>query len=57
MPTGVAVYGFDEVPLRRFGEEANTIVRWTELDEGGHYAVIEVPDLWTKEVRAFFAGL
>ena len=57
VPTGVAVYGFDEVPLRRFGEEANTIVRWTELDEGGHYAVIEVPGLWTKEVRAFFAGL
>ena len=57
VPTGVAVYGFDEVPLRRFGEEANTIVRWTELDEGGHYAVIEVPGLWTAEVRAFFAGL
>ena len=57
VPTGVAVYGFDEVPLRRYGEEANTIVRWTELDEGGHYAVIEVPGLWTAEVRAFFAGL
>ena len=57
VPTGVAVYGFDEVPLRRYGEEANTIVRWTELDQGGHYAVIEVPDLWTTEVRAFFAGL
>lgn len=57
VPTGVAVYGFDEVPLRRFGEEANTIVRWTELDEGGHYAAIEVPGLWTAEVRAFFSGL
>ena len=57
VPTGVAVFGFDEVPLRRYGEEANTIVRWTELDQGGHYAVIEVPDLWVKEVRAFFAGL
>ncbi len=57
VPTGVAVFGFDEVPLRRFGEEANTIVRWTELDEGGHYAVLEVPGLWIKEVRAFFAGL
>jgi pimeloyl-ACP methyl ester carboxylesterase len=57
VPTGVAVFGFDEVPLRVFGEQANTITRWTELDEGGHYAVLEVPELWTNEVRAFFASL
>lgn len=57
VPTGVAVFGHDEVPLRHYGEQANTIVRWTELDEGGHYAVMEVPDLWVGEVRAFFASL
>lgn len=57
VPTGVAVYGFDEVPLRRYGEAGNTIVRWTEFDVGGHYAVLEVPDIWTGEVRAFFASL
>jgi pimeloyl-ACP methyl ester carboxylesterase len=57
VPTGVAVFGFDEVPLRRYGEEGNTIVRWTEFDEGGHYAVMEVPELWVGEVRAFFGGL
>ena len=57
VPTGVAVFGFDEVPLRHYGEQANTITRWTEFDEGGHYAVLEVPALWVGEVRAFFAGL
>ena len=57
VPTGVAVFGRDEVPIRRYGEQGNTIVRWTELDRGGHYAVIEVPELWTGEVRAFFSGL
>jgi pimeloyl-ACP methyl ester carboxylesterase len=57
VPTGVAVFGHDEVPLRRYGEQANTIVRWTEFDRGGHYAVIEVPDLWTGDVRAFFRDL
>jgi pimeloyl-ACP methyl ester carboxylesterase len=57
VPTGVAVFGFDEVPIRRYGETSNTITRWTELDVGGHYAVLEVPEVWTGDVRAFFASL
>jgi pimeloyl-ACP methyl ester carboxylesterase len=57
VPTGVAVFGFDEVPLRRYGEAGNTIVRWTEFDVGGHYAVLEVPEVWTGDVRAFVAQL
>ncbi len=57
VPTGVAVFGFDEVPIRRYGEASNTIVRWTEFDRGGHYAVLEVPDLWLGDVREFFAAL
>jgi pimeloyl-ACP methyl ester carboxylesterase len=55
VPTAVSVFGFDEVPIRRYGESSNTIVRWTELDVGGHYAVLEVPEVWLKEVRSFFA--
>ncbi len=57
VPTGVAVFGFDEVPIRRYGEDSNTIVRWTEFDEGGHYAVLEVPQIWVGDVRAFFDGV
>lgn len=57
VPTGVAVYARDEVPIRRFGEASNTIVRWTEMESGGHFAALEVPDVWAREVRAFFAGL
>ena len=54
VPTAVAVFGFDEVPIRRYGEPSNTIARWTEFDVGGHYAV---PEVWTGDVRAFFAEL
>ncbi|MDB5542368.1 MAG: epoxide hydrolase, partial [Devosia sp.] len=54
VPTGVAVFGYDEVPIRRYGETSNTIVRWTEFDVGGHYAVLEVPDVWIGDVRGFF---
>lgn len=57
VPTAVAVFGFDEVPIRRYGEQGNTIVRWTEFDKGGHYAVLEEPDLWLGDVRAFFESL
>ena len=57
VPTAVAVFGFDEVPIRRYGERENTIVRWTEYDRGGHYAVIEAPDLWVGDIRASFATI
>ncbi|MDB5561991.1 MAG: epoxide hydrolase [Hyphomicrobiales bacterium] len=57
VPTAVAVFGFDEVPIRRYGEQGNTIVRWTEFDVGGHYAVLEVPEVWIGDVRTFFASI
>ncbi|WP_269932721.1 hypothetical protein [Aminobacter sp. HY435] len=40
-----------------YGEEGNTIVRWTELTCGGHFAAMEVPVVWAEEVAAFFASL
>jgi epoxide hydrolase len=57
VPTGVAVFARDEVAIRRFAEAGNTIVRWTELDAGGHFAAMEVPEVWAGEVAAFFSGL
>jgi epoxide hydrolase len=57
VPTAVAVFGFDEVPIRRYGEQGNTIVLWTEYDRGGHNAVIEEPALWVGDVRAAFAAI
>ncbi|WP_395448804.1 epoxide hydrolase family protein [Aminobacter sp. UC22_36] len=57
VPTGVAVFARDEVAIRRHGEGGNTIVRWTELTSGGHFAAMEVPEVWAGEVAAFFAGL
>ncbi len=57
VPTGVAVFARDEVAIRRFGEEGNTIARWTELDTGGHFAALEVPAVWAAEVAAFFSDL
>lgn len=54
VPTGVAVYTGADVAIRRFGEGGNTIARWTEIDQGGHFAAMEVPEIWAREVTAFF---
>jgi epoxide hydrolase len=54
-PTGVAVFPADVArPIRRFAEQANAIVHWSELDRGGHFAAMEEPDLLAGDVRAFF---
>jgi len=54
VPTAVTVFGHDEVAIRLVGEQSNRIVKWHELDRGGHFASLEVPDLWVEEVRSFF---
>jgi pimeloyl-ACP methyl ester carboxylesterase len=55
-PVGVAVF-VEDVAIRRYAEQANNIVHWTELDRGGHFAAMEAPDLLVGDVRAFFRRL
>ena len=58
VPTAVAVFPAEiSVPLRRNAERTDTIVRWTELDRGGHFAALEEPELLVEDVRAFFRQL
>ena len=56
VPTAVANFAQD-VAIRRFGEPAHTITRWTEFDRGGHFAAMEAPDLLVGDIREFFRGL
>ena len=53
VPTGVAVFA-EDIPIRRFAEQANNIVHWSEFDRGGHFAAMEAPDLFVGDVREFF---
>ncbi len=58
VPTGVAVFPHDLfLPVQRFAEPTENIVRWTEHDRGGHFAALEVPELLVADVRAFFGAL
>lgn len=57
-PLGVAVFPHDIVlSVRPLAERQYTILRWSEFDRGGHFAAMEVPELLTEDVRAFFAPL
>jgi pimeloyl-ACP methyl ester carboxylesterase len=53
VPTGVAVFA-EDIPIRRFAEQSNHIVHWSEFERGGHFAAMEVPDLLVGDIRAFF---
>jgi microsomal epoxide hydrolase len=58
VPTGVAVFPQELAPpIRRFAEQSNNIVHWSEFDRGGHFAAMEEPDLVVGDVRAFFRAL
>lgn len=41
-------------PSRRWAERGHNVVRWTELDRGGHFLAMEAPDLLVGDVREFF---
>jgi pimeloyl-ACP methyl ester carboxylesterase len=56
VPTGVIVFAHD-IGIRRYSEQSATIVRWTDVDRGGHFAALEEPELLVTDVREFFRGL
>jgi len=58
-PTAIArfpgeIYPF---PSRALAERQYNIVRWTEMPSGGHFAAMEEPTLFAKDVIEFFEGL
>jgi pimeloyl-ACP methyl ester carboxylesterase len=53
VPTGVAVFA-EDISIRRYAEQVNNVVHWSEFDRGGHFAAMEAPDLLVGDVREFF---
>ncbi|MWV48739.1 alpha/beta fold hydrolase [Rathayibacter sp. VKM Ac-2803] len=57
VPTAVICFAHD-IGIRRFVEDAHTIVRWTDVpDRGGHFAALEEPELLVADIREFVRGL
>jgi len=55
VPTGIARYPGEITRLPRAWIEARyPVTHWNELPRGGHFAAMEVPDLFVDDLRAFF---
>jgi pimeloyl-ACP methyl ester carboxylesterase len=42
---------------RHLAERANNIVHWSQMDRGGHFPAMEVPELLVGDIRALFRHL
>jgi pimeloyl-ACP methyl ester carboxylesterase len=52
VPSGVLVLPGDILPApRRWGERWLDVVHWTEARTGGHFAALEVPDVFVADLR------
>ena len=58
-PVGLALFPRDigGIPPRRFAERTLNVQGWTEMPRGGHFAALEEPELFTRDVVTFFRGL
>ena len=58
VPTGIANYPAEITAMpRRWVEHRYNVVHWAELPRGGHFAAMEVPDVFVDDVRTFFQPL
>ncbi|MDO5661483.1 MAG: epoxide hydrolase [Brachybacterium sp.] len=58
VPTAIAVMPDDfGLPIRRLVEQTDTIVHWTTLERGGHFAGWEQPELVAEDIRAAIGHL
>jgi epoxide hydrolase len=58
VPTGIANFPGEITRMpRSWVEAAYRVVHWSEQPRGGHFAAMEVPDLFVDDVRTFFRPL
>ena len=58
-PVGLALFPKDigGIPPRAFAERTLNVQRWTEMPRGGHFAALEEPELYARDVVEFFRSL
>jgi len=55
VPTGIANFPGEVTRTpRAWAEHRYNVTHWTNHDRGGHFAAMQVPDLFVDDVRAFF---
>jgi pimeloyl-ACP methyl ester carboxylesterase len=58
-PVGLALFPKDigGIPPRSFAERTLNVQRWTEMPRGSHFAALEEPELFARDVIDFFRAL
>jgi pimeloyl-ACP methyl ester carboxylesterase len=58
VPTAVASFPAEIAPPPRSAVERKyNLVRWTEMQRGGHFAAMEEPAALVEDIRCFFRGV
>ena len=59
VPVGVANFPKEFIPWppRDYVEKSYNVVHWTDMPHGGHFAAMEQPQLFTKDLRTFMQVL
>lgn len=54
-PTGIALFPREAPFPREWAERSLNVQRFTQMPEGGHFAPLEVPELFVQDLREFLA--
>ena len=59
LPAGISIFPKEIFRASRRWAERHYrhLIHWNELDRGGHFAALEVPQVFVEEVRACFRPL
>jgi epoxide hydrolase len=58
VPTAAAVFPKEMFRIpEAYARSRFNLVRYTRFDRGGHFAAMEEPDLYLRDVTEFFTGL
>ena len=53
-PTGIALFPAEAQFPKEWAERSVNVQQFNKIPKGGHFAALEVPELWAKEITSFF---
>lgn len=53
-PTGIALFPAEAQFPKEWAERTVNVKQFTKMPKGGHFAALEEPELWVKEITSFF---
>lgn len=54
VPTGVSIFPAEAPTPVEWAKRMANVQSFHKMEKGGHFAALEVPDLWVGEIRTFF---